>query len=832
MRHALHAFVCALALGFSMDAHAQTPFNIDDLLAQESLGNIRISPDSRWVVIDREAAWDQAASYDLGQYTAQLLTRLEVHDASGQGPVRRVQDPGHATGYISGPFSPDGGRMIVYRLTARTLRLGVMTLSTGSIRWHDLTPEWPNMGQTIAWRSDHELVLIARPDDDLPLGMRHGWEAQARASALWAVAAAGRRPSSVALMSGANRDAHRRARPSALIRLDVATGAVTTIARGEFFDFTLSPDRQAVAAMAVTDDIQTGIDEPVLTGTPARRRRLTIASLDSGRVRPSEEAADYLPYLLAWSPDSRRVLTFRRQDDQSWTQGRFTLLDRTNGDETLDIQGARPHIDVNGSQIPYARGTWDGNRPVVLVESEDGARFWRRIEANGRFADITARPGQVLAQRNGHLLVGEAKSWRSLDGRDEGQRPARAVSSDRAQDEGGRAAVNPDPVAVADWVGQDEEGCLVKQTAPTERACLGLTPALPSIVAASQDLTFIIETQMSATGSTVVRLRNAEGVRPLLTLNGALDDRLWGEIRPVEHAAPDGTPLTSWLLLPPGGEHRELPVVMIIYPGTTYSTAPTWLRPGSERRHINPALLAAAGYAILVPSLPLYDGTGQALDDLAPRLEAILDRAAETGLINPDRAAVLGHSYGGYGAMTVATQSRRFRAIVASAGRADLTDLAELPPQYVLTPENGVPFNVSLGWAETGQGRMGASLVSAPQRYIDASPIYRAAAINTPILMLDGDMDFTRGRGLFGALYRMDREAGLVTYAGEGHVFVSPANIRDLHSRIIAWLDRYLSASAEAGLPVSHPALEDANQDDAIVLAVPNQMVVGQDSRK
>lgn len=269
-----------------MGAHAQTPFNIDDLLGQESLGNIRISPNSRWVVIDREAAWNQAASYDLGQYTAQLLTRLEVHDASGEGPVRRVQDPGHATGYISGPFSPDGGRMVVYRLTARTLRLGVMTLSTGSIRWHDLTPEWPNMGQTIAWRSDHELVLIARPDDDLPLGMRHGWEAQARASALWAVAAAGRRPSSVALMSGANRDAHRRARPSALVRLDVATGDVTTIARGEFFDFTLSPDRQAVAAMAVTDDIQTGTDEPVLTGTPARRRRLTIAALDNGRVRP------------------------------------------------------------------------------------------------------------------------------------------------------------------------------------------------------------------------------------------------------------------------------------------------------------------------------------------------------------------------------------------------------------------------------------------------------------------------------------------------------------------------------------------------------------------
>jgi hypothetical protein len=86
----LCGLVGALALACGTDARAQSaPFSVEDLLNQESIGNVRISPNSRWVVIDREAAWGGAGSYDLGQYTAQLLTSLEIHDASGTAPLKR-----------------------------------------------------------------------------------------------------------------------------------------------------------------------------------------------------------------------------------------------------------------------------------------------------------------------------------------------------------------------------------------------------------------------------------------------------------------------------------------------------------------------------------------------------------------------------------------------------------------------------------------------------------------------------------------------------------------------------------------------------------------------
>ena len=65
-------------------------------------------------------------------------------------------------------------------------------------------------------------------------------------------------------------------------------------------------------------------------------------------------------------------------------------------------------------------------------------------------------------------------------------------------------------------------------------------------------------------------------------------------------------------------------------------------------------------------------------------------------------------------------------------------------------------------------------------------------------------------RKLFGVLYRLDREAALLTYYGEGHVLASPANLKDLHAHILDWLARYLGPPAgDPALPVARPGLQD-----------------------
>lgn len=98
-------------------APALDPFTIDDLLSQEGVGNIRISPDSRWVVVERQAPWNTASTYKYDQYTETLLSRLEVFSATDGGRRHTIEEPGHSAGFASGPFSPSGASMVVYRLS-------------------------------------------------------------------------------------------------------------------------------------------------------------------------------------------------------------------------------------------------------------------------------------------------------------------------------------------------------------------------------------------------------------------------------------------------------------------------------------------------------------------------------------------------------------------------------------------------------------------------------------------------------------------------------------------------------------------------------------------
>src|SRR3546814_14440704 len=100
-----------------------------------------------------------------------------------------------------------------------------------------------------------------------------------------------------------------------------------------------------------------------------------------------------------------------------------------------------------------------------------------------------------------------------------------------------------------------------------------------------------------------------------------------------------------------------------------------------------------------------------------------------------------------------------------------------------------VPEGLNFGalWSEGGQGRMGVPPWRDPQRYIDNSPLFWAHQIETPLLLIHGDLDFVNvneAEQLFAALHRPGQDAHLVRYWGEGHTSLSPGNIIDMWDRI------------------------------------------------
>lgn len=829
MRPIIPLLTVALAAAPPLDAEAQTnpraqtrhPFSSADLLAMEGVGKVRLSPDGEWIVVERQGRWDSAATYRFGPMTSHLLTRLDVsrrHDAS---PALTLQHPGGAAGFVSGPFSPDGRRMVVYRLTEGSWRLGVLSFDTLEVRWFDITPEYPRLGQTLAWRSDTDLVLIVREADDLPLVLRLPWGAQERIGDLWQAAAGGRSPSTVYIPSGSRRNDRERGRVSRLIRFDVVNGEEQVLARGDFFDLEISPNGRTVAALKDAEDYQIGAEIPASTGEWLRRRRLILADIETGRALEPLPDQDFISHLLTWSPNGERLISFARSPGDAFQQGRFWSIAAEGAAKALSLGAHAPWIDATWDGIPLAFAGWDDDVPVIQARSAEGARVWRRlsdVEA-ARSVPVDAS-NERLVWANGRLMILKPSGLTPF-GDDHPVLAGRFSLAGGAFDGGDRRNHNPDPA----WLGRqtlaNSSGCVTTAEVVRLRCVAGWQGG--TILAAATQNPAVITRHVSPEGAARLDFHGLQGSRRLFTINQALADVDRGEIIAIDHAGPDGAPLKSWLLLPPysQADGSQPPVVILPYPGDVHPEAPGSLWPGSSQRHINPQVFAGAGYAVLVPSLPYERGTSD-FSDLGSQLETILDAAGATGLVDTDRAALIGHSFGAHAVLLAATQTKRFRAVVASNGYADLASVAELRLYWRATTRDGVPITGAAGWAETGQGGIGRSLASDPQAYIERSPFYAADRITTPTLLIESDLDGARLASLFGVLYRLNREAALMTGFGEGHTFTSPGNIRDLYDRILDWLNRYVAppVALQSRHPAPRPSLQSRNDQPAIARGV------------
>jgi dipeptidyl aminopeptidase/acylaminoacyl peptidase len=167
----------------------------------------------------------------------------------------------------------------------------------------------------------------------------------------------------------------------------------------------------------------------------------------------------------------------------------------------------------------------------------------------------------------------------------------------------------------------------------------------------------------------------------------------------------------------------------------------------------------------------------------------------DLGIADPKRIAVMGQSYGGYSTYTLVTYTNRFRAAIALAGLPNLIGLygAFDPRERYLDAPHEELFAAAL--SETGQTRMGNTPWGDLWRYVRNSPLFYVERVETPLLIIQGDQDYVtmaQGEEFFTALYRQGKRARFARYWGEGHVFRSPANIRDMWTQIFAWLDEHL----------------------------------------
>ena len=299
----------------------------------------------------------------------------------------------------------------------------------------------------------------------------------------------------------------------------------------------------------------------------------------------------------------------------------------------------------------------------------------------------------------------------------------------------------------------------------------------------------------SPDGATVYALRNTMGSppqavaldaravdqepRPIPTPGYPLD--VPGRLEEMTVTASDGTPIHSWLVVPAdASETNPAPLLLWIHGGPIGS----W---NSWHWRWNPWLLAARGYAVLMPDPALSTGYGQAMvergrgrwgDEPFTDLMTATDAAVARPDIDETRTAAMGGSFGGYMANWVAGHTDRFRCIVTHASL------------WALDQFHGTTDHAAWWEREFGNPYVDAA------RYEAHSPHRFIAKISTPMLVIHGELDHRVPVGealrLWVDLMRHDVEAKFLYFPDENHWILKPQHARVWYETVLAWLDHHL----------------------------------------
>jgi dipeptidyl aminopeptidase/acylaminoacyl peptidase len=310
-------------------------------------------------------------------------------------------------------------------------------------------------------------------------------------------------------------------------------------------------------------------------------------------------------------------------------------------------------------------------------------------------------------------------------------------------------------------------------------AFMDLTPAPDGSVV------YALQSMVTSPPQPVAIDPTATDAEPRLLTSHWAGPSLPGRLERVGVAAPDGTTVYSWLLLPPtAAAATPAPLAVLIHGGPLASWA------GWHWRW-SPHVFTGRGYAVLLPDPALSTGYGQRFiqrgwghwgdvvyDDLMAAVEAVCWRPE----IDTHRVAALGGSFGGYMANWMAGHTDRFGAIVT---HASLWDLHEFHGST----------DVGVWWEqEFGDPYLDGAI------YQRNSPHRHVGSITTPMLVVHGELDYRVPIGqalkLWTDLRRHGVPSNFLYFPDENHWVLKPANIRLWYATVLAWLDHHVLGAA------------------------------------
>jgi dipeptidyl aminopeptidase/acylaminoacyl peptidase len=818
----LLVLISILLLPGFVKASAKRPLTVDDLLRLEELRESAPSPDGEWVAYTVARARAGARSFN--QWILMGADHADVWIVSTKGgtPKNLTRGESDGSGFWSPVWSPDGKKLAMFSTRGGELRLWCCDLSSGqlyALTSRDAAYQRPGDRQPFVWLSNTEVACAVMPEGRRPIAMVLDTQTPAAAMREWPKQWKGSETTASVLQSGVQVSFDNRPHGQ-LVLIDVRERTESVIAEGNVDDICVSPDKTHIAFLKQIDVYQPRPDRLLEypQAQAGKRFGLAIASIPATRVPSSGQRVAVLsgysivPNSVCWSPDGLYLAAAGMSDQSPDAASQLLRCSLARGSIKASVVPGLTPVGDGYRRVPAI--SWSGSEALLVLakpssgsDSAGGGRAdWWLIERDSIPRNLTqafkGTPSGMVATADNQsfIAVSDGDLWR-------------IKSNEPAEKFGSVGGLPVSSIVRSRQAPDGRPGCTqIIVTAGPQRGPslfvidLGSNRITPLTKPSSQAemVDYFFDGRMATFSDNTeqgiclwVSMAGGGEPRLVVRLNQFVEGIALGALKKVEYSGVDGQHLYAWLVLPPDyQEGRRYPLVVEVYGGLVYRDYPP---PSFSAIDVYnwQQLLAAHGFAVLCPSMPLkpMGQVSNPYSDLPGGVLPAIDKVIEMGITGPESVGVLGHSFGGYSAYALITQTNRFKAAVAMAGISDLVSLYgsfDVRFRYEPYAHERLFYQTH---SETGQNRMGSPPWKDATRYVLNSPIFHADQVQTPTMIVQGDLDFIsigQGEEFFSALHRLGKRAEFVRYWGEGHVLQSPANIRDMWRRVFNWLDQFL----------------------------------------
>ena len=539
------------------------------------------------------------------------------------------------------------------------------------------------------------------------------------------------------------------------IPVDGGEAEVVTSFNGSLGNYELAPNGKWIAFSGRENDPE---DERakrekrdfVVVDENPRNAALWIAATEPDaagkRALRKVAAGAYNVGSFAWSPDSRK-LAFDARPTPNANDGRHADIWESDVEtgQTVAIANTKltesqPRYSPDGRFLAFVRGTGGSinGAGITVYNRKDGAArdLAKTTDESPQLVDWTPDSKSILyAEGRG---TRRALAAMPIDG------PAQVVFLP-AKGVFGAVKLEPATGAVGITLQASEE--------PVEAYVMNLASRTPvRVSAANTDL------KLPPLGKTeVLRWKSKDGreVEGLVTY-------------PVSYEKGKRYPLILNIHGGPAGNFGEaFTGAAGLYPIATFAQK-GWVT-------LRPNPRGSTGYGLPFRAANKNDWGGGDFQDIMSGVDALIAQ----GVVDGDRMAVMGWSYGGFMTNWVITQTPRFKAAVSGAGISSLISM---------WGTNDIPATLHDYFEGTWYDQ--------PERYLRMSPMRYVDKVTTPTMILHGGEDIrvplSQGQEMFNAIKRKGVPARMVVYPRTPHGPREPKFLLDIMQRHVEWVEQYV----------------------------------------